>query len=276
MAETLDSGKLYMRELKNIPQTTEKEVKTLFPKIKKGNWKARKRMIEGNLRLVVSVAKHYSCYGLDFLDLIEEGNLGLIKAIEKYEPKLGYNFSTYAFWWIRQYIQRSILNQTKTIHIPLYAYETIKKLLKMSEELERKLERQPTTQELAQKLHMSVDKTKKIMQDIQSFRKVGSLDVPIDEEMDIFLKDLIRDEEKNSPDYIAEVIRSHEEFHELLEKLSRKELKVIKLRFGLFDGKRYNLREIGEKMGVTRERVRQIEKKAIERLRKIILRMNLL
>ncbi len=265
-----------MRELKNIRQTTEKEVKTLFPKIKKGNWKARKRMIEGNLRLVVSVAKHYSCYGLDFLDLIEEGNLGLIKAIEKYEPKMGYNFSTYAFWWIRQYIQRSILNQTKTIHIPLYAYETIKKLLKMSEELERKLERQPTTQELAQKLHMSVDKTKKIMQDIQSFRKVGSLDVPIDGEMDIFLKDLIRDEEKNSPDYIAEVIRSHEEFHELLKKLSRKELKVIKLRFGLFDGKRYNLREIGEKMGITRERVRQIEKKAIERLRKIILRMNLL
>ena len=275
MGSSLDSVKLYMQELRTISQVTEQEMAELFPKIKKGDGKAKKRVIEGNLRLVISIAKRYSCYGLDFLDLIEEGNVGLIKAIDKYDPKMGYNFSTYAFWWIRQYIQRAILNQTKTIHIPLYAYETIKKLLNVSERMREELARQPTTAELAKKLRFSIKKTRKFLQEIQVFERVGSLDSPLGDKFDIFLKDLIRDEEKESPDYVVDLIKSHEELAQILKKLSPQELKVIKLRYGMVDGKGYNLREVGEKMNLSRERIRQIEKRAIERLKKIVIRMQL-
>jgi len=275
MGSSLDSVKLYMQELRTIPQVTEKEMTDLFPKIKKGDGKAKKRMIEGNLRLVISIAKRYSCYGLDFLDLIEEGNVGLIKAIDKYDHKMGYNFSTYAFWWIRQYIQRAILSQTKTIHIPLYAYEAIKKLINVSERMREELERQPTTAEVAKKLRLSIKKTQKFMQEIRVFERIGSLDSPLGDKFDIFLKDLIRDEEKGSPDRVVDLIKSHEELAEILKKLSPQELKVIKLRYGMVDGKGYNLREVGEKMDLSRERIRQIEKRAIERLKKIVLRMQL-
>ncbi len=275
MGSSLDSVKLYMQELRTIPQVTEQEMAELFPKIKKGDGKAKKRMIEGNLRLVISIAKRYSCYGLDFLDLIEEGNVGLIKAIEKYDPKMGYNFSTYAFWWIRQYIQRAILSQTKTIHIPLYAYEAIKKLIHVSERMREELERQPTTAELAKKLRLSIKKTRKFLQEIQVFERVGSLDSPLGDKFDIFLKDLIRDEQEESPDRVVDLIKSHEELAEILKKLSPQELKVIKLRYGMVDGKGYNLREVGEKMHLSRERIRQIEKRAIERLKKIVIRTQL-
>lgn len=275
MAQNLDSVKLYMQELRTIPQVTEQEMVELFPKISKGDGKAKKRMIEGNLRLVISIAKRYSCYGLDFLDLIEEGNVGLIKAIDKYDPKMGYNFSTYAFWWIRQYIQRAILSQTKTIHIPLYAYEAIKKLINVSERMREELSRQPTTAELAKKLHFSIKKTRKFMQEIKVFERVGSLDSPLGDKFDIFLKDLIREEEKGSPDHVVDLIKSHEELAQILKKLTPQELKVIKLRYGMVDGKGYNLREVGEKMDLSRERIRQIEKRAIERLKKIVLRMQL-
>ena len=275
MAQNLDSVKLYMQELRTIPQVTEQEMVELFPKISKGDSKAKKRMIEGNLRLVISIAKRYSCYGLDFLDLIEEGNVGLIKAIDKYDPKMGYNFSTYAFWWIRQYIQRAILSQTKTIHIPLYAYEAIKKLINVSERMREELSRQPTTAELAKKLHFSIKKTRKFMQEIKVFERVGSLDSPLGDKFDIFLKDLIREEEKGSPDHVVDLIKSHEELAQILKKLTPQELKVIKLRYGMVDGKGYNLREVGEKMDLSRERIRQIEKRAIERLKKIVLRMQL-
>lgn len=275
MAQNLDSVKLYMQELRTIPQVTEQEMVELFPKISKGDGKAKKRMIEGNLRLVISIAKRYSCYGLDFLDLIEEGNVGLIKAIDKYDPKMGYNFSTYAFWWIRQYIQRAILSQTKTIHIPLYAYEAIKKLINVSERMREELARQPTTAELAKKLRFSIKKTRKFMQEIRVFERVGSLDSPLGDKFDIFLKDLIRDEDKESPDHVVDLIKSHEELAQILKKLTPQELKVIKLRYGMVDGKGYNLREVGEKMDLSRERIRQIEKRAIERLKKIVLRMQI-
>ena len=272
MGDSLDSVKLYMQALRTIPQATEEEMAKLFPKIKGGDNLAKKRMIEGNLRLVISIAKRYSCYGLDFLDLIEEGNVGLIKAIEKYNPKMGYNFSTYAFWWIRQYIQRAILNQTKTIHIPLYAYETIKKLINVSEKMQVELERQPTAAELAKRLRLSIKKTQKFLQEIQVFEKVGSLDSPLGDKFDIFLKDLVREEAKESPDYVVDLIKSHEELAQILKKLTPQELKVIKLRYGMVDGKGYNLREVGERMNLSRERIRQIEKRAVERLKKIVQR----
>jgi len=275
MADSLDSVKLYMQELRTIPQVTEEEMAKLFPRIKRGDGEAKRRMIEGNLRLVISIAKRYSCYGLDFLDLIEEGNVGLIKAIEKYNPKMGYNFSTYAFWWIRQYIQRAILNQTKTIHIPLYAYETIKKLINVSERMYEELNRQPTTAELAKKLRLSIKKTRNFMQEIQVFEKVGSLDSPLGDKFDIFLKDLVREGEDKAPDKVVEIIKSHEELAEILKKLTAQEVKVIKLRYGMVDGKGYNLREVGEKLNLSRERIRQIEKRAVERLKKIVLRMQL-
>jgi len=275
MAESLDSVKLYMQELRTIPQITEEEIAELFPKIKKGDGKAKKRMIEGNLRLVISIAKRYSCYGLDFLDLIEEGNVGLIRAIEKYNPKMGYNFSTYAFWWIRQYIQRAILSQTKTIHIPLYAYEAIKKLINVSERMHEELERQPTAAELAKRLRISMKKTRKFLQEIRVFENVGSLDSPLGDKFDIFLKDLVREEEKESPDHVVDLIKSHEELAQILKKLTPQELRVIKLRYGMVDGKGHNLREVGEKLHLSRERIRQIEKRAVERLRKIVIRMHL-
>lgn len=272
MVASTDSVRLYMNELRTIPPINEKEIKELFTKQSKGNKKAKRRIIEGNLRLVVSVAKHYSCYGMDFLDLVEEGNLGLIRAIEKYDLSMGYSFSTYAFWWIRQYIQRSILNQTKTIHIPLYAYETLKKLISISQILQRKLSRQPTTPELAKELHISIQKTKRFLQEIQVFQQIGSLESPLGDKSDLFLKDLIREEDSQSPERIVELIKSHEELEELLKKLSRQEQKIIKMRFGLVDGKISNLREIGEKVNLSRERVRQIEKKAIIKLRNLILK----
>jgi len=275
MANSLDSVKLYMQELRTIPQVTEEEIAKLFPKIKKGDGKAKKRMIEGNLRLVISIAKRYSYYGLDFLDLIEEGNVGLIKAIDKYDLKLGYNFSTYAFWWIRQYIQRAILSQTKTIHIPLYAYETIKKLINVSEKMHKELKRQPTTAELAKRLRLSIKKTRNFLQEIQVFEKVGSLDTPLGDKFDIFLKDLVREGEDKSPEHVVDLIKSHEELAEILKKLTPQELKVIKLRYGMVDGRGYNLREVGEKLHLSRERIRQIEKKAVERLKKIVLRTQL-
>lgn len=265
-----------MQELRTIPQITEQEMAELFPKIKKKDEQAKKRIIEGNLRLVINIAKRYSCYGLDFLDLIEEGNVGLIKAIEKYDSKMGYNFSTYAFWWIRQYIQRAILNQTKTIHIPLYAYESIKKLINVSEKMREGLERQPTTAELAKKLRLSIKKTQKFLQEIRVFEKVGSLDSPLGDKFDIFLKDLIREREDKSPEHVLDLIKSHEELARILKKLTPQELKVIKLRYGIVDGKGYNLREVGEKMRLSRERIRQIEKRAVERLKKIVLRTQLL
>ena len=276
MIDNLDSVKLYMQKLQAIPKATQQEMARLFPKIKKGDDQAKKRMIEGNLRLVASIAERYSCYGLDFLDLIEEGNVGLIKALEKYDPKMRHNFPAYAFWWIRQYIQRAILRQTKTIHIPLYAYEAIKKLINVSERMSEELERQPTTAELAKKLRLSIKKTRKFLQEIRVFERVGSLDSPLGDKSDIFLKDLVRDEEKESPDYVVDLIKSHEELAKILKKLTSQELKVIKLRYGMVDGKAYTLREIGEKMDLSRERIRQIEKKALERLKKIGLRMQLL
>ncbi len=270
-----DSVRLYMNELRTIPPITEKEIKELFPKLTKGDKKAKKRIIEGNLRLVISVAKHYSCYGMDFLDLVEEGNLGLIRAIEKYNLSMGYSFSTYAFWWIRQYIQRSILNQTKTIHIPLYAYETLKKLISVSQVLHRRLSRQPTTPELAKELHLSIQKTKKFLQEIQVFQQIGSLESPLGDKSNLFLKDLIREEDSQSPERIVELIKSNEELDLLLKKLTRQEQKIIRMRFGLVDGKTYNLREIGKVIKLSRERVRQIEKKAIRKLKNLILKREL-
>jgi RNA polymerase primary sigma factor len=261
----------------------------LFPKIKKGDGEAKKRLIEGNLRLVISIAKRYFfhirqkrrtdpdfCYRLDFMNLIEEGNEGLVKAIDKYNLEMGYKFSTYAFWCIRQYIRRAISRQNKTTHIPLYSYETIKKLINVSEKMHQELERQPTTAELAKKLRLSIKKTRKFLQEIQVFERVGSLDSPLGDKFDIFLKDLIREEEKESPDYIVDLIKSHEELAEILKKLTPQELKVVKLRYGMVDGEEYTLREVGEKMNFSRERIRQIEKKAIKKLRRIICRRELL
>lgn len=274
----VDPLRLYLKEINSIPQVTEEEIQELYKAMEKGDENAKKRMIEGNLRLVVNLAKHYtrqSMYGLDFLDYIEEGNLGLIKAIEKYDPKSGYKFSTYAYWWIRQYIQRAILNQSKSIYIPVYAYDTIRKLIRVSEQLQQELERRPTTKELSDKLQFSVTKTKRFLQDMSVFEKAASLDSEIEDNTDIFLKDLIPDEERYSPDQAFNILRMHDELNEIMGKLTSIEIEVIKLRFGFYDGKRYTLRQIGKMKKLTHERIRQIEKKALERLKRIAARMNL-
>jgi len=274
----VDPLRLYLKEINSIPQVTEEEIKELYKAMAKGDENAKKRMIEGNLRLVVNLAKHYtrqSMYGLDFLDYIEEGNLGLIKAIEKYDPKSGYKFSTYAYWWIRQYIQRAILNQSKSIYIPVYAYDTIKKLIRVSEQLQQELERRPTTKELSDKLQFSMTKTRRFLQDMSVFEKAASLDSEIEDNTDIFLKDLIPDEERYSPDQAFSILKMHDELNEIMGKLTDLEMEVIKLRFGFYDGKRYTLRQIGKMKKLTHERIRQIEKKALERLKRIAARMNL-
>ncbi len=274
MSADLDSVRLYLKEISSLPQIKENEIKKLYYKYKKGDINAKKRIIEGNLRLVINIAKHYAGYGLDFLDLIEEGNLGLIKAVEKYNPRKKTNFSTYAYWWIRQYIQRAILNQTRTIHIPLYAYETLRKLIHISEELEKKLNRQPTTRELAKKLKLSLKKTQQFLNDLQVFQSISSLDTPIDEDYELFFRDLIKEDKEESPDRAVELLKMHEELEKVLSKLTPIQLKVVKLRFGLEGNRRYNLREIGEIMALSRERIRQIEQKAINRLKQFFMQLD--
>ncbi len=261
-----DSVRLYLREIGKIPLLTAEEELALAQKVVAGDKQAKDKMAEANMRLVVSIAKRYVGRGLDLLDLIQEGNTGLLRAVEKFDPDKGFKFSTYATWWIRQAITRAIADQARTIRIPVHMVETINKLLRTQRRLTQELNREPTNDEIAQAMEIDVDKVEHIMKIKQD---ISSLDASIrDDEEDSVLADFIEDEDTISPEESATSQLLKEQVKDMLGALTEREQKILKLRFGLEDGRSHTLEEVGQEFSVTRERIRQIEAKALAKLRK--------
>ena len=259
-----DPVRLYLKEIGKIPLLTADEEIECAKKMMDGDEKARKKLSEANLRLVVSIAKKYVGRGMLFLDLIQEGNLGLIKAVEKFDYRKGYKFSTYATWWIRQAITRAIADQARTIRIPVHMVETINKLIRTSRHLLQQLGREPSLEEIAAEMEMPVERVKEIKKVAQ---EPVSLETPIGEEEDSHLGDFIPDDDAPSPSELAAYTLLREQLEEIIQTLTPREAKVLKLRFGLEDGKARTLEEVGKEFQVTRERIRQIEAKALRKLR---------
>ena len=259
-----DPVRMYLKEIGQIKLLTMDEELELADRITAGDEEAKTVLAEANLRLVVSIAKRYVGRGMQFLDLIQEGNIGLMKAVEKFDVTKGYKFSTYATWWIRQAITRAIADQARTIRVPVHMVETINKLSRIQRQLTLELNREPSEEELAKKMGMSVDKVREIYKISQ---EPVSLETPIGEEDDSHLGDFIKDERNVSPEEYATNEMLKDEIAEVLLTLTEREEKVIRLRFGLEDGKSRTLEEVGQMFGVTRERIRQIEAKALRKLR---------
>jgi RNA polymerase primary sigma factor len=261
-----DSVRLYLREIGKIPLLSAEEELALAQRVVAGEKDAKDKMAEANMRLVVSIAKRYVGRGLDLLDLIQEGNTGLLRAVEKFDPDKGFKFSTYATWWIRQAITRAIADQARTIRIPVHMVETINKLLRTQRRLTQELNREPTNEEIAKEMEIDVDKVEHIMKIKQD---ISSLDASIrDDEEDSVLADFIEDEDTVSPEESATGQLLKEQVKDMLGALTEREQKILKLRFGLEDGKSHTLEEVGQEFSVTRERIRQIEAKALAKLRK--------
>ena len=259
-----DPIRLYLREIGKIPLLTPEQEMDLAKRMSEGDEDARRQMSEANLRLVVSIAKRYVGRGMHLLDLIQEGNLGLMKAVEKFDYTKGYKFSTYATWWIRQAITRAIADQARTIRIPVHMVETINRVLRTSHSMVQKLGREPTTDEIAQELHMEVSKVEEILKIAQ---EPVSLETPIGEEEDSHLGDFIQDDEASQPSEEASYTLLREQLEDVLSTLTPREEEVLRMRFGLRDGKPHTLEEVGKEFDVTRERIRQIESKALRKLR---------
>ena len=259
-----DPVRMYLKEIGKIPLLGMEDEVELAKKMELGDPEARKRLAESNLRLVVSIAKRYVGRGMQFLDLIQEGNLGLIKAVEKFDYTKGYKFSTYATWWIRQAITRAIADQARTIRIPVHMVETINRLVRTSRQLLQELGREPTTEEIAARLDLPVERVSEIMKMSQ---EPVSLETPIGEEEDSHLGDFIQDDNVLVPQDAAAFTLLHEQLMEVLLTLTEREQKVLRLRFGLDDGRPRTLEEVGKQFNVTRERIRQIEAKALRKLR---------
>ena len=259
-----DPVRMYLKEIGKVPLLSAEEEIELAKRMEEGDEQAKQKLAEANLRLVVSIAKRYVGRGMLFLDLIQEGNLGLIKAVEKFDYRKGYKFSTYATWWIRQAITRAIADQARTIRIPVHMVETINRLIRTSRQLVQELGREPTPEELAKELNMPVDKVREISKISQ---EPVSLETPIGEEEDSHLGDFIPDEDAPAPSEAASFVLLKEQLGAVLETLSEREAKVLRLRFGLDDGRARTLEEVGKEFNVTRERIRQIEAKALRKLR---------
>ncbi len=263
-----DPIRMYLKEIGKIKLLSPEEELEVAKKMAEGDEQerdaARKRMSEANLRLVVSIAKRYVGRGMQLLDLIQEGNLGLMKAVEKFDYTKGYKFSTYATWWIRQSITRAIADQARTIRIPVHMVETINRVLRTSHAMVQKLGREPTTTEIAKELHMDVNKVEEILKIAQ---EPVSLETPIGEEEDSHLGDFIQDDEASQPSEEASYTLLREQLEEVLSTLTPREEQVLRMRFGLVDGKPHTLEEVGKEFDVTRERIRQIESKALRKLR---------
>lgn len=261
-----DSVRLYLREIGKIPLLNNEEELALAKRVVAGDRKAKDQMAEANMRLVVSIAKRYVGRGLDLLDLIQEGNTGLLRAVEKFDPDKGFKFSTYATWWIRQAITRAIADQARTIRIPVHMVETINKLLRTQRRMTQEMNREPTLEELAKELDLDIDKVEHIMKIKQD---ISSLDASVrDDEEDSVLGDFIEDEDTITPEESATSQLLKEHVKDMLGVLTEREQKILKLRFGLEDGKNHTLEEVGQEFMVTRERIRQIEAKALIKLRK--------
>ena len=259
-----DPVRMYLKEIGKVPLLDSEREIYLAEKMANGDEKAKQELVESNLRLVVSIAKRYVGKGMFFLDLIQEGNLGLIKAVDKFDYRKGYKFSTYATWWIRQAITRAIADQARTIRIPVHMIETIHKISRESRKLLQELGREPTAEEIADKIGMSADKVREIMKIAQD---PVSLETPIGEEEDSHLGDFIPDEDSPAPADAASYALLREHLNEVLHTLTPREENVLKLRFGLIDGRQRTLEEVGKEFNITRERIRQIEAKALRKLR---------
>ena len=259
-----DPVRMYLKEIGRVPLLTAEEEVDLARRMEAGDETARHRLEEANLRLVVSIAKRYVGRGMMFLDLIQEGNLGLLKAVEKFDYSKGYKFSTYATWWIRQAITRAIADQARTIRIPVHMVETINKYIRVSRQLLQELGRDPTPEEIAHRMGLSVARVREIMKISQ---EPVSLETPIGEEEDTHLSDFIEDEAAPDPADAASMLLLKEQISEVLTTLAPREAEVLRLRFGLVDGRSRTLEEVGQNFGVTRERIRQIEAKALRKLR---------
>ena len=259
-----DPVRMYLKEIGKVPLLSAEEEIELAKKMENGDQEAKKRLAEANLRLVVSIAKRYVGRGMLFLDLIQEGNLGLIKAVEKFDYRKGYKFSTYATWWIRQAITRAIADQARTIRIPVHMVETINKLIRVSRQLLQELGREPTPEEISEEMGMPVDRVREILKISQ---EPVSLETPIGEEEDSHLGDFIQDDNVPVPAEAASFTLLREQLVEVLGTLTEREQKVLRLRFGLDDGRARTLEEVGKEFNVTRERIRQIEAKALRKLR---------
>ena len=259
-----DPVRMYLKEIGKVPLLTAEEEIDIAQRMEEGDEEAKRKLAEANLRLVVSIAKRYVGRGMLFLDLIQEGNLGLIKAVEKFDYRKGYKFSTYATWWIRQGITRAIADQARTIRIPVHMVETINKLIRVSRQLLQELGREPTPEEIAREMAISEDKVREI---IKIAQEPVSLETPIGEEEDSHLGDFIPDDDAPAPAEAASFTLMKEQLMNVLDTLTPREEKVLRLRFGLDDGRQRTLEEVGKEFNVTRERIRQIEAKALRKLR---------
>ena len=261
-----DPVKMYLKDIGKVPLLTAEEETYLAKRMTEGDEDARNKLSEANLRLVVSIAKRYVGRGMQFLDLIQEGNLGLLKAVEKFDHTKGFRFSTYATWWIRQAITRAIADQARTIRIPVHMVETINKLIRVSRQLLQSLGREPTPEEIAYDMGITVEKVREIQKIAQD---PVSLETPIGEEEDSHLGDFVPDENAISPSEMAEILDARDRVRKELEALTAREQQVLRLRYGIYDGHPRTLEEVGKVFNVTRERIRQIEAKALRKLRNI-------
>jgi len=264
----MEALRTYIKEIRSISLLTPQEEISLSKRIKKGDEQARKAMIRANLRLVINIAKRYMHFGTPFLDLIEEGNLGLMKAVDKFDPQKGFRFSTYAAWWIRQAITRAIFEQSRMIRMPVYMNELLAKWKKTNERLSQKLRRPPTQEEIAKKMKIPKSKMKQI--NFWRATKTSSLEAPLGDDDEGQILDLVQDQNAVSPDTEIERIFDKERITSLLEIMNARERTVLDMRFGLVDGKTHTLAEVAIKLGVSRERVRQIEEQALRKLKKFI------
>lgn len=264
----MEAIRLYLKDIKNLPLLTPEEEIYLANRIKKGDRLARARMIQSNLRLVINIAKRYSHLGVYMLDLIEEGNLGLMKAVEKFNPKKGYRFSTYAAWWIRQYISRAIANQGKTVRMPVYIIELLMRFKKVTDHLTNQYKRKPKLDEIAKRMRLPIKRVKQLNKMVSG---ISSLNAPVGEEGSTEFMDLIEDENMiTAVDGLSNFL-TQERIKGLLEKMSEREQKILSLRFGLKDGVPHTLRDTAKHFGITRERVRQIESVAMRKMRELML-----
>ncbi|HBU68971.1 MAG TPA: RNA polymerase sigma factor RpoD [Elusimicrobia bacterium] len=274
--EKFDSVQLYFKEIKRMGILSKEETAALWKKASKGDKKSQKRLVEANLRLVIPTAKKYFRAGLDFLDLIEEGNMGLIRAVEKFDPRKNIHFSTYATYWIDQAVRRAVEEQGKTIRIPPHVWDALSRWIKNWKRMQEKLGRNPTLAEMAKRLHLSLKQIESLMRASKVSQGASSIETPIDEEGSIFIKDIITDKGTATPEFASETSRQNADISQALEKLPPREKEIIQLRFGL-DGKtQFSLEQLGKKMKLSRERVRQLEERALRRLKATALRLKMM